>query len=521
MDNRQANSSGASSSGTSRFVPNTIALIVQTILATLITLAQIKILANYLPKDTFGLFASLRGFSLLLSTVAANGIPLLLVRFIPVFETNRNSRDAVRLVLTCIVGATALLILVSLMTQLFGKWTWRFADTGALGFDLYFWFYATTLGVMLKLILYGGLNGLRRLTVQVVLETASLAATLAAIVVLRDSLTLTLLFRILGIVHLVTVVVGLLVFFTYLRGQTGGRGPDDRRARTDSYMSYYGGAVGLSLVALAFTDVDRYLLAQVISLELLALFHVGARISRLANRVLGVANLAFQPEVTRLDTEGRDASVLRSTWIFLKFNTTMAVLMTMAVVVFAGEIITIVSSHLYLDAVPLLVLLAASLPLTTMTAPLTTVMKARDQAREALVCDLSWAFVYVLLIVWLSPKIGLIGVGLAQVLACMAQLLLALRLSNLPVKLRSVGLLASRLAVAVIAFVPPVLFGIFFDGGSSVSVGGKIVFFLVGCIVYRLLLDKLRVFDIDERSMLKDLLERRRLGFVSRLVGVK
>ncbi|MEJ2722139.1 MAG: lipopolysaccharide biosynthesis protein, partial [bacterium] len=396
MDNRQLNRNPAS-----RFVPNTVALVIQTVVATLITLLQIKILATNLPKETFGLFVSFRGFSLLLSTLAANGIPLLLVRFMPVQEARHARRTALRLAAVSVLAAVALLLVVSVVAQIFRTWTWGFAGPSRPTPGLYFWFYATTLGVMLKMIVYGGLNGLRRLTVQVVLEIFSLASVLAGIIVFRHGLTLGLLFEILGCVHMVTAVAGLAVFFGLLRGQTGGARVEPGGHEPDGgmhpYMSYYGGAVGLSLVALAFTDVDRYLLAQVISLEMLAVFHVGARINRLANRVLGVANLAFQPEVTRLDAEGRQASVVRPTWIFLKFNTAIAVLMMTAVIVFAGEIITVVSSVRYAGAIPLLVILALSLPLTTMTAPVTTVMKARDQVRGALVCDLAWALIYILL----------------------------------------------------------------------------------------------------------------------------
>ncbi len=526
MDNRQLNRIG-----TSRFVPNTVALVIQTVVATLITLLQIKILANYLPKETFGLFVSFRGFSLLLATLAANGIPLLLVRFIPAHEANNTRREALRLAVASVFTATVLLVAVSLVAEIFRSWTWRFAGPSQPTFGLYFWFYATTLGVMLKMIVYGGLNGLRRLTTQVLLEIVSLTAVLAAIVFFRHELTLRLLFEILGSVHVVTAAVALAVFFVFLGEQTGGADGDRGRREGDArardglrrrYMTYYGGAVGLSLVALAFTDVDRYLLAQVISLEMLALFHVSARISRLANRVLGVANLAFQPEVTRLDAEGREASVVRPAWIFLKFNTTIAVLMTMGIVLFAREIITVVASARYVDAAPLLIILAVSLPLTTMTAPVTTVMKARDQVRGALVCDMSWTVIYVLLIFVLGPRIGLIGVGCAQLIACLAQLLLALRISRLPIDRRSVAGLALRLLVgAAAAFLPSILFDVFYNGGVLESAGIKLVLFVAGCVVFRWLIGVFRIFESDENAALNELLGRRRLTFIGRLIGIK
>jgi O-antigen/teichoic acid export membrane protein len=164
--------------GESRFVPNTVALVFQTVAATLLTLLQVKLLANYLPQDTFGLLASMRGLSLLIATLAANGLPQLLVRFIPVHEARRERRGALRLIAVCSLLSLAGLAAAIAVTQAAGRWTFRFVPAGTLSAELALWFYLTTLGVMLKLVLYGGLNGLRRLASQVMLETLSLLAVL-------------------------------------------------------------------------------------------------------------------------------------------------------------------------------------------------------------------------------------------------------------------------------------------------------------------------------------------------------
>ncbi len=506
--------------GESRFVSNTVALVLQTVVATLLTLVQIKLLANFLTRGDFGLFASLRGFSLLIAMLAANGLPQLLIRFIPVHETNKERREALRLAVNCVGGATLLLVAIVAVVQILRRWAFGFVPPDVLSPDFYMWFYATTLGVMLKLILYGGLNGLRRLSIQVFLETLSLAAILAWIIVARETLTIAGLFRILGVVNLATVVVGLPLFFVDLARTTTpvGEGRSrDSRGHVHGYRAYLWWAIGLSLVALAFTDVDRYLLAQVISLELLALFHIGARIARLANRLLGVANLAFQPEVTRLDTEGRDDRVLQSTMIFLKFNTTIAMLMAAAIAVFAREIIVIVSSRDYMPAVPLLIILALSLPLTTMTAPITSVMKAIDQVREALYCDLLWAAAYVVLIFVLAPAVGLVGIGFAQLIACLAQLLLAISISKLPIDVRHLWRFALRFVfVATVSFAPAVLAGELL-GQSLIA---KIVIFMMGLLVFRWLIRRVGVYNRSERDALVALLEDRRLGFVGKMIGV-
>lgn len=540
--------------GESRFVPNTVALVFQTVAATLLTLLQVKLLANFLPQETFGLFASMRGLSLLLATLAAHGLPQLLVRFIPVHESRRERAAALRLVAACSLLSLAGLALAVAVTQAVERPVFRFVPPGTLTTGLLFWFYVTTLGVMLKLVLYGGLNGLRRLASQVMIETLSLLAVLAWLFAERHDLTLASLFRILGVVNLATVAAGYAVLFGGLgkavrakvgaaaaapTGRVGGGASETRTGlpggepvadgtrvnwvsyRAD-YASYLWWAAGLSLVAIAFSDADRYLLAQILSLELLAAFHVGARVGRLANRLLGVANLAFQPEVTRLDAEGRRGRVAESTRIFLKFNTIVSVWMAAALVVFAREVIVVVASGAYTTAVPLLVLFALSLPFSTMTAPLTSVMKAVDQVRGALWCDLGWALCYVGFIFALASPLGLYGVGIAQLLACAVQLALALALSRLPGAAGEVAGLAWKLLVAgAAAFLPVWIVGAVLSGSpAAVVIAAKAAAFVAGSAVFRFMVRFLRVLRDDERGVVFSMLESRRMGFVGGLVGI-
>jgi len=514
--------------GESRFVSNTVALVFQTVAATLLTLLQIKLLSNYLSKESFGLLASLRGLSLLLATLAAHGLPLLLVRFIPGHEARRERGQALRLASVCVIVSLVGLAVVIAAAHALGRWVFAFVPGDALTADLYLWFYATTVGVMLKLVLYGGLNGSRRLAAQVLLETLSLLAVLVWIIADRRELTLPLVFRILGVVNIATVCVGFPLFLaglksTALTGVSAGadRGGGGAGYRS-GYASYLVWAAGLSFVALAFSDADRYLLAQVLTLELLAAFHIGARVAHLANRLLGVANLAFQPEITRLDAEGRDERVVQSTRIFFKFNSVFAVLMTAFIIVFARDLVVIVSSEAYTAAVPLLVILGCSLPLSTMTAPVTTVMKALDQVRGALLCDVAWFVCYVGLIFVLARPLGLVGVGCAQLVACAAQLLLALRLSKVIIGTGYVLRLAWRLLLAGgAAFLPVLAFEVFAGRGHSITaIGAKVLLYLFGVVLFRWLVRAVNVFDGGERATLAAALGTRKLGIVGRVVGV-
>lgn len=488
----------------SRFVSNTAALGASTVLATLFTFAQVKLLAAFLSLGTFGLFAALRGLSLLVSMIAANGLPQLLVRFLPVHEAHGEGRRAYKLSAACaLVAAGAAVVLVALVHALRSTFL-SSVPTAEMTPEFEVWFYATTIGVTLKLILYGGLNGLRRLTAQTWLESTSLFVQLAWIFTVREHLDLTVLFRILGTVSLVTVVVGWPWYARRLRadvGATSDRGTGAGAQGTPSYGSYWLGAAGLSVVAMGFTDVDRYILSSVLALELLSLFHVGSRILRLASRLMSIPVLAFQPEVSRLDAEGRGRDVEISTRIFLKFNIATSVFISTGLIVFAPDIIRLVANEAYLPARPLLVLLAVSLPLTAMTAPITAVMKALDQVRRAFYCDLAWVSIYVVALLLLGRRYGLVGAGLAHLSACAVQLVLADRLSRVRFARVIPSSLGRSLVACAVAYAPTVAAG-WIPASHWVRLGTRLALLALGLWLFRRLALALGVLGTGERERL-------------------
>jgi O-antigen/teichoic acid export membrane protein len=420
----------------------------------------------------------------------------------------------------CAVGATALTAALVAVLHLKRDTLLASVPPAALTGPFLFWFYATTLGVTWKLVLYGGLNGLRRLTAQTALEMTSLAVQVAWIFALRHRLDLESLFMILGVVSLGTVAVGAPWYNRHLRrdtraaasSPTGGDG-------LGSYRSYWLGATGLSLVALAFTDVDRYVLSGVLALEMLSLFHIGSRVVRLANRFLGIPVLAFQPEVSRVDAEGRGEDVEASTRVFLKFNVVVSMFVAMGVSVFAAEIIRLIANPSYLSARPLLVVLSISIPLTAMTAPLTSVMKALDEVRRAFYCDLAWSVSYLVSLLVLGGRYGLLGAGYATIVACVIQLLLAGRLS----RFRLGGVMVAtawRGAVAcTAAFAAPVAAAwLPVAGWAQVSV--RFALAVLGLYLFRRLVLGLGVFDLDERVRLADMVGRAGPGrFLGRVLS--
>jgi O-antigen/teichoic acid export membrane protein len=158
----------------SRFLPNIAALGVSTAVSTLFTFAQVKILALSLTLEMFGLFAALRGLSLLVSMIASNGLPQLLVRFLPVHEARGDARRAMILTVVCAACATGAVAVLVVVVHALRSILLSGVPAAEITPRFEVWFYATTVAVTLKLVLYGGLNGLRRLGAQTWLESTSL-----------------------------------------------------------------------------------------------------------------------------------------------------------------------------------------------------------------------------------------------------------------------------------------------------------------------------------------------------------
>jgi O-antigen/teichoic acid export membrane protein len=318
-------------------------------------------------------------------------------------------------------------------------------------------------------------------------------------VIEADRLTLARLFEIVGVTSLVAAVAAIPWFANRLRRDVAAA----PAAASTSYRGYWFGAAGLSVVALAFSDADRWVLSTVLGLEALSLFHVASRIARLANRFIAVPVLTFQPEITRVASEGRREVVAASTQAFFKASVVASVFAAVAIAVYADDLIRLASNDAFLGARPTLWLLAASIPLSAMTAPITAVMKALNSVRAALACDLAWACVYIVLLVVLAGQLGVVGAGIAQLAACVVQLALAAKLAPVGPRLNeAVGAFAKALACAAVAFAPVVLaYRLSFPPVVAWVLGAA------AALIYVRVARRLGVFSAEERARVVQTLE--------------
>ena len=152
---------------------------------------------------------------------------------------------------------------------------------------------------------------------------------------------------------------------------------------------------------------------------------------------------------------------------------------------------------------------------------LTTVMKATDHVREAFRADLIWAAAYVTLILMLAPTLGLIGIGLASLAACLAQLAYAIRKTTLAVTGRLTAGLILRMVLGIVIVMLPL--GVVLAIGSHRGSEGsflvvRIVLFVAGAIFYVRIHRALRLFSSREREQIVAFLRARRMSALAGLL---
>ncbi|HVO77222.1 MAG TPA: hypothetical protein VMT60_04485, partial [Candidatus Bathyarchaeia archaeon] len=354
----------------SKIAENTIFLTVSGAASVVFTLMQLSILSRFLSGDDFGLFVVLRGFSLLLGTVILIGLPQVLVRFLPTFEA-RNDPSSTILVFTVSAAVVAVLGVGLYYTS--GLWQ-RMMPGELRGLissrGLIAWLALASVTLALKMLLYGAFNGLREMRMQMLLELSYLALFTGYMVVERGRLTVERLFAAVFVFNLVVFVAGVPVLVRQARRLAAATIPASDGIVVPNLFAYWAGSICLSIVALAFTDVDRFVMSSVLPMAAISLFHVASRVDVLLKRFLGLPILAAQPEITRVYEEGRWGDIADRIGLFTKGIVAAALFCTAVFAVIGRDVIVLLSGRTYADSYRILLILLPTVPLAAVTAPL-------------------------------------------------------------------------------------------------------------------------------------------------------
>jgi O-antigen/teichoic acid export membrane protein len=486
----------------SKIAENTIFLTASGVASVLFTLVQLSVLSRFLSENDFGLFVTLRGFSLLLGTVILLGLPQVLVRFFPTFEARRDRGRALAIFFfssaVVIVLGTGLYFTSGLWERIMPAGLRGLVTSGA----LLGWLALSSATLALKMLLYGGFTGFREMRLQMIFEVVYLAAFTSYMVVVRDRLTVELLFTAMFVLNLVVFAAGIPALVSRSRRSAFGAGAAPDGVVVPNLFSYWAGSFCLSIVALAFTDVDRFVMSSVLPMAAISLFHVASRVDVLLKRFLGLPILAAQPEITRVYEEGRWDDIAGRIGLFTKGLVAAALVCTAFFAVIGRDVIVLLSGKTYADSYRILLILLPTVPLAAVSAPLMATMRSLHFMKWAVACDFLWMAGYFGTFFLFVRAMGVEGMAVAQVLASIVQMTAAVLLARRGGFFGGIGARTGRLFVAVVAVAACGMFATW-----RVHLYASIVFIAAAPFIARVLIARLRIFEPDEKTQIVDLVK--------------
>jgi O-antigen/teichoic acid export membrane protein len=272
---------------------------------------------------------------------------------------------------------------------------------------------------------------------------------------------------------------------------------------------------------MAYLDIDRYIIGLVGALDIVALFHVPAKLVGLSRSFLAAPGLALQTEVSRYYEERREDQLPAYLQLFLRVQMAFTLWLAGALFLLARPVILLMSTASYLEALPLLLLLLLVLPVTSLAAPMEAAFRGLQGLKVILIGNMIWALVYFGSLPWMLGQLGMLGLGLAQLCGSVLQAAWVLGAAGRRGWLRGLGarlpgnLLWSSLPLAPALILPLLLPG---RQGLSPSPAGIVLGLAVLAAGAWLLLAGGRLFDEREKRWLTAKLPGKTLQRAARLL---
>ncbi len=491
--------------GRSRLVENTVSLAVAGFFSLFFTLVQLGILSRFMKEGLFGAFIALRGFHVLLSTVLLAGLPQVMIRFLPSYQERNQRRKALLLFAGSAVIVVVLGTLLYATSAIWKGWIPGNIREELVGGKVISWLALASVTLALKLLLYGAFKGLRAMRFQTVLEVCYLGAFTLYVLLTRDSLRILNLFQAIFGLNLLVCIAGYPVYLAMSGRMIGEGGAERKDVIIPSFFSYWGICVCLSLVALAFTDIDRFLMSSMLPVAVISVFHIASRINVLLKRFLGFPIIALQPEVTRVYEEGRWEELKGKVRLFTRGTFVVSLFFVAIVAITGRDIITVISGPGYSEAYRVLLILLPTVPIAAFIAPLLVTMKGLHYVKWAMISDLTWMVVYFGTFPPLVSLWGISGMAVAQLAGSVAQMAAAVSFARRESFYGGLGPRFPRVFLLLAVILPA---GLIFTwvGGILASAVSLLLFPLL----LRLVVGGLGLFDFEEKNQMIDLIRFRK-----------
>lgn len=498
--------------GGSRIAENTLFLALSNGGSLAFTLLQLGILSRFLELGTFGLFVALRGFSLLLATVVLLGLPQVLIRYFPScqqrFERGRAAGLFILAAVVVFIAGVALYISRSLWIEIIPEKVAAISISG----NVLYWVTVASIALAGKKLLYGAFNGLRIMKFQMIFELLYLAVLTFYIVYYREQLSILYLFKAIAVLNGLVFILGAPLLLYQIKKQIPSGGESKVSGiELPPLFPYWLASITISMVALAFTDVDRFVMSSLLPLAAISVFHVASRINNLLKRFLGIPVIAARPEITRVYEEGKWKKISSRIGLFTKLILLVSLSVVGIVAVIGRDIILILSGPEYAGAHRVLLILLPTVPLAAISAPLIAAMRALRHMKWAVLCDFIWMAFYFGTFTGFVSLWGVEGMAVAQLVATVAQLSFSIVIAR---REGFYGHFGEGVPKFVFCLVPVVAAGIFITG--ELRIWASVVFLMVIPFILRKMFSGLRVFDWREKRKIVDFVP---LAFPRRVVS--
>lgn len=503
---KQIRGPNARIAGMAKVAKNTVALTSAQFSRILLSFVQLKILSVGLRPHDLGAYFTLNALAAILSCACQLGFPSVLTRFAAKYDVHAQKRALVKL--TALVAGISILagvLLMAVFVPLAGPVT-RGLYHGEIGAELFLLAMGVLVLTAIRGTIYALFDGLRRMEVGMLLETVFLAVVNALLYGYRHAFTLELVFWI-----RLWVSAGFLALTLALAAAALARlpyGGGRQEAVLPDIRTFWLGAIFGSLVAVALSYGDQFLISLFLSIEVVSVFAVATRVFQFYKVFLAVVPMALGPEITRQWERGRRDEVLSEILgVFTRGQWALSLFVAATSIGMSGLIIRVVSTAEYGRSAVVLSLLCASLPVISLYDSITTTMKSINRIRYSVLSDALWVASYLVALVVLLQTGNVLAATACYFLASVLTLSYNVRVARAKTQL---AWRPGRL-LRFLAFTPLILLASWAGGRwtPGPALVGLVAGGVLATVAFNFCVVASGLFDAREVERMTELLERR------------
>lgn len=471
----------------SRIRTNTFALATSFFVTAFLAFLQVKIVTNYLDRDAVGVWSAVIAVGAVLTAFSQMGLPWVLVRYGAKYDAEGRLGRLQRLWWFSVAIHLPAIALVVLLLIAAGPALSSVLGEGEVNRWLLILGYLASATGSLRAFNNASFRGLRRMTAVAVLEIAFAVMVTAAFFVLRGRLTVSLVLVISLAASLFWALVGVVHLLRIARPYVKATDPEVlRRPVVPEIKAYWQGAAATGIFLVAIEQLDKPLLAGLVSFEDLAVFYVAARLALFARRLIYVPFQVMNPEITHKWESGRRNELRGDMELFTKLALGLGLALMVFLGVFARPLILLISTPEFLSGAPVLWVFLGVLPLVCLHQPMVMFLRATGHVWHAFLGDSVWLLAYLGVGALLVGPLGLPGFVAGQIAA--STLILVYNLAvfhrlDLPrppvrffVQRVLLGAVIWALSVAAGSLLPAWSWAVLLAGMAAVAVVGNFLF---------------------------------------------